>query len=127
MRRLFSAPILLVASALVGCPSATPPPNIEDIPRRIAPLPACIMYLPPTKNAKQGFIRQLHEDEYWKLVFPGFDQKDSQLSSNATDCTGRAILSDWCFKNGQPIHSNWPEKVEEGDVVYGGGGDRLKV
>lgn len=85
------------------------------------------MYLPPSKNAKQGFVRQLREDQYWKLIFPGFDDKDSQLGSNAADCTGRPILSDWRFKAGQPIRGSWPEKVEEGDIVFGAGGDRLKV
>ena len=128
MRRLSAAFSLASLAALAaGCGAEPPRPNLEDVSRRVAPIPACIMYLPPTKNAKQGFVRQLTEEQYWKLVFPGFDDKDSQLSSNAVDCTGRPILGDWRFKDGNPIRGNWPEKVEEGDIVYGAGGDRLKV
>src|SRR5258708_2850973 len=118
MRRLLATlPLATLVAFACGCGSDPPRPNLEDASRRVAPLPACIMYLPPTKNAKQGFVRQLREDEYWKLVFPGFDQKDSQLSPNTADCTGRPILSDWRFKDGQPIRGSWPEKVEEGDIV----------
>lgn len=131
MRRLFTPLAFASTAALlagaVGCGEAPPRPNLEDATRRVAPIPACIMYLPPTKNSKQGFVRQLREDQYWKLVFPAFDDKDMQLSNGATDCTGRAILSDWRFKGGQALRGSWPEKVEEGDIVFGAGGDRLKV
>ena len=128
MRPLLAAFALVSLGAMVGCGEAPPRPNLEDTTRRVAPIPACIMYLPPTKNTKQGFVRQLTEEQYWQLVFPGFDDKDMQLAAGANDCTGRPVLNDWRFKDGQPIHAaGWPEKVEEGDIVFGAGGDRLKV
>ncbi len=97
----------------------------EDKVRRVAPIPACIMYLPPKKDGN-AFIRQLREDQYWKLVFPAFDDQKMELPKDSVDCTGRPLLSDWQLKAGDPVRG-WPIKVKEGDIMYGAGGDRLKV
>lgn len=124
--RLAVAGALLVlgAASLPSCAEATPSPNLEDKARRVAPLPACIYYLPPKKN--DGFVRQLRPDQYWKAVYPTFDLDKDTLPNDAADCTGRALLADWQFRGGDPIRG-WPLKVEEDDIVFGGGGDRLKV
>ena len=125
---------VIVAAALAGlacalgssgCAETPVRPKLEDSARRVAPLPSCIMYLPPKKNGK-AFIRQLREDEYWKLLFPTFDAGKGELPQDAKDCTGRPLLADWRFQGGAPLRG-WPEKVVEGDIVFGAGGDRLKV
>ena len=118
---------VLGLSTIAGCAETPPRPNLEDKARRVAPLPACLMYLPPTKSANaKAFIRQLREDEYWKLVFPSFDAAKWQLANNARDCVGHDVFTDWQFQGADPLRGN-PLKAEEGDIVFGGGGDRLKV
>ena len=111
--------------ALGGCAETPTHPKTEDQARRVAPIPACIMYLPP-KKTPNAFIRQLREDQYWKLVFPSFDDQKMELATSANDCTGKPVLGDWQLKDADPIRGT-PLKVQEGDIVYGAGGDRLKV
>ena len=111
--------------AQLGCAETPTRPKTEDQARRVAPIPACIMYLPP-KKTPNAFIRQLREDQYWKLVFPSFDDQKMQLNPSANDCTGKPVLADWQLKDADPLRGT-PLKVEEGDIVYGAGGDRLKV
>jgi hypothetical protein len=122
---LAAATALAFALALPGCAEAPVRPKTEDKARRVAPIPACIMYLPP-KKTPNAFIRQLREDQYWKLVFPSFDDQKMQLAGDAPDCTGKPVLSDWQLKDADPIRGT-PLKIQEGDVVFGAGGDRLKV
>jgi hypothetical protein len=116
---------LALGLVLPACATAPTRPMTEDKARRVAPIPACIMYLPP-KKTPSAFIRQLTEDQYWKLVFPSFDDKKMELSPDATDCTGKPVLADWQLKDADPIRGT-PLKIQEGDVVFGAGGDRLKV
>jgi hypothetical protein len=124
---LAGAASLAAAVSSFGCAEAPPRPNLEDKARRVAPIPACIMYLPPRKdpNAK-AFIRQLREDQYWKLIYPAFNPDKLELPNGAADCTGKPILSHWKLQGADPLRG-WPEKTEEGDIVYGAGGDRLKI
>ena len=123
-----SVALALSAGFSTGCAESPPRLKTEDSARRVAPIPACIMYLPPKKTpaGSAAFIRQIREDQYWKLVFPSFDDQKMELGSNANDCTGRPVLADWQLKGADPLRGT-PLKVQEGDIVFGAGGDRLKV
>jgi hypothetical protein len=118
---------LAVVTAVVAC-SSTPPPaqNLEDRPRRMAPLAACLTRLPPRKGSA-GAMRAIPEEQYWKFVFPMFDEGKNELPRGALACTGDKILDDPLLKDGEPLRGAWPEKVEGGDVGFGGGGDRLRL
>jgi hypothetical protein len=124
-KTVLAAALFASASAFSGCAEAPPRLKTEDKARRVAPIPACIMYLPPRKSPN-AFIRQLREDQYWKLVFPSFDDQKMELANHAPDCTGYDVLGDWQLKDADPLRGT-PLRVQEGDVVFGAGGDRLKV
>jgi hypothetical protein len=109
----------------VGCGSTPPRSPVEDVARKAAPLPACVLHLAPRKAAAQGAARTLREEQYWKLVFPTFDASRSTLPDAADDCVGATVLASDTFKGASPVRT--PLKVEEGDIVFGAGADRLKV
>lgn len=72
-------------------------------------------------------MRAIPEEQYWKFIFPTFDEGKNQLPSGALACTGDAVLSDPALAGGEPLRGGWPLKVEGGDVGFGGGGDRLRL
>ena len=93
----------------------------------MAPIPACLMALPArSSNANKAFVRNLTELQYWKLVFPSFNEQTNQLPKDAVACTGRTVFDDPLFQGGDSA-KGWPRPIEEGDVVFGSGGDRLKI
>jgi hypothetical protein len=113
----------------VSCSSTTPPkPESppEDRPRRMAPLAACLTRLPPRKGAP-GAVYAVPEEQYWKFVFPSFDEGTRKLPAGALACTGDNVLGDPLLKDGEPIKGSWPLKVEGGELASGSGGDRLKL
>ena len=121
--------VLLVSLSglLAGC---APPPArvpIEDQTRRVAPLPACVSPLPARRAASAGTLRHLKEEEIVRLVFPVFDQEKRLLPKDAAACTGRNVLGDPVLAGGTPTRGGWPLVEEDGDALYGSGGDRIKV
>lgn len=131
MRAFFGLPPLLglaVVTVIAACASSPPeaktPP--EDRPRRMAPLAACLTRLPP-KKGPAGATRAISEEQYWKFVFPSFDEGKNELPRGALACTGDKVLDDPILRDGEPVRGGWPAKIEGGDVGYGGGGDRLKL
>jgi hypothetical protein len=73
-------------------------------------------------------MRKLREEEIIKLMFPTFDEEKRALPQGAPACTGLAIFDDPMFRDAQLVRRNaWPFVEQEGDVVYGSGGDRLKI
>jgi hypothetical protein len=108
--------------AVWGCAVApSPRPLLEDQTRRVAPIPACVMNLPARGPRSEGTIRRLRETEIAKLVIPAFDERTRELPANAVTCTGE----DLGLTGGTPLHQGRVE--QDGDVLYGAGGDRLKV
>lgn len=92
----------------------------------MAPLAACLTRLPPRKTTG-GAMRAIPEEQYWKFIFPSFDEGKSQLPNGALACTGDRILNDSALKDGEPVRGGWPLKIEGGDIAFGGGGDRLRL
>ena len=91
------------------------------------PIPACLMALPArSPNANTAFVRNLSELQYWKLVFPSFNDQTNQLPKDAMACTSRPVFDDPLFQGGDSA-KGWPRPVEEGDILFGSGGDRLKI
>jgi hypothetical protein len=127
------APILRSLSAcfvgvalLSACPGPPRPPPLDDQSRRVAPLPACIEYLPARRSETVGTMRSLREDQIFKLLFPSFDLDKHQLPVDATACTGLPVLGDPLLKGGAPLRA-FPFPERDGDIQYGSGGDRIKV
>lgn len=114
----------LVATVALGCEQNKPPNSIEHEARELAPPPACLMRLPTRPST--GLMRNLKENQYWKLVFPAFDEEKRTLPENAELCTGRQIFDDPVFK-GAKRHESPPAPVVEGEILFGSGGDRLRV
>jgi hypothetical protein len=105
-----------LVGALVGCAETPERPRTEDDARQLAPLPACITQL--QSNAKKaGAARSLREEQLWPLVYPTFDAKSGKLPEGAHACNGRV----------PELNGGHAAKIEEGAVLVGGGGDRLKV
>ena len=118
----FFAAATLVASA---CAESERPPRVEDEARVMAPVPACITPLPARTTATAGTMRNLREDQYWQLVFPAFDDDRKLLPVDALACTGARVFDDPMFAGGTTRGS--PIQVQEGDILYGSGGDRLRI
>jgi hypothetical protein len=91
----------------------------------VAPLPACLEFLPARRTETLGTMRSLHEEQIWKLVFPSFDLDKRVLPPNAPTCTGQDILADPTFRGGSA--RGWPFQEHDGDIDFGSGGDRIKV
>jgi hypothetical protein len=107
---------------LVAC--AEPSQSVSSDPsRRAAPLPACVQRLPPQKNT--AFMRQLTDEQYWKLVFPSYDEQAGVLPDAALTCTGHSPFKQPAFQGSEP--SSAPLRPKTGDLVFGGGANRIKV
>ncbi len=115
---------LVALGGTLGCEQNARPLTIEDEARKLAPPPVCIMRL-PTRSAT-GTMRNLKEDQYWKLVFPSFDEQKRTLPANPVACTGRTIFDGEAFRSAKRMESP-PEPVVEGEILFGSGGDRLRV
>ena len=115
---------VLLALAL-GCSASPPRVAVEDEARAAAPIPACVLHLPPRKAEAKALARNIREEQYWQLVFPTFDIETTTLPDDAVDCVGSDVLHAPAFKGTKPARK--PLKIAEGDITYGGGADRLKV
>ncbi len=101
-----------------GCAETPARPRTEDDARQLAPLPACITQLGSAGNAKKaGASRSLREEQLWPLVYPSYDPKSPKVPEGAHACNGRV----------PELSGGHAAAIEEGSVVLGGGGDRLKV
>ncbi len=69
-------------------------------------------------------MRQLSEDEYWKLVFPS--STSGSLAKQAPTCAGSRPFEDPLLENLTPV-GGFPIQVKNDAIMYGGGGNRLKV
>jgi hypothetical protein len=110
--------------------SCSEPPQrslIEDQTRRVAPLPACVLYLPARRAEAAGTARKLREEQIVKLILPRFVDDKRALPKDAVACTGLSIFDDPLLAGGAPARGGWPFAEQEGDVLYGSGGDRIKV
>lgn len=101
----------LTSSACAETPAR---PRTEDDARQLAPLPACITQL---ESAHAGATRSLREEQLWPLVYPDYDAKSGKLPEGAHACNGRV----------PDLAGGHAAAIEEGAVLLGGGGDRLKV
>jgi hypothetical protein len=117
----------LALPLLLGCEALPPRSQPEDQSRRVAPIPACVLHLAPRGAQSEGTLRRLKETEIAKLVFPQFEETSRRLSKNAISCTGEPLLEDPLLVGGAPLRRGGPWTEEDGDVLYGAGGDRIKV
>lgn len=125
--RLAVSTFVLAALPVLGVPACAEterPPRIEDVPRAMAPVPACLLPL-AAKPRAAGTLRNLREEEYWKLVFPSYDASHHQLDPGAAVCTGASVFDDATFRGGTTRGT--PIQVEDGDILYGNGGDHMRI
>lgn len=119
-----NALVFTMAGCVGACAGTEHPPRVEDEPRAMAPVPACIEPLPARSNAS-GTMRNLREEQYWRLVFPAFDLKQETLPQGALACTGVDVFTDPVFVGGATRGA--PMQVQQGDIVYGSGGDHMRI
>jgi hypothetical protein len=115
--------------SLAGLGCSEPPPRtlVEDQSRRVAPLPACVMYLPARRPEAAGAARRLREEQVVKLLFPDFTEDTRALPQHPA-CNGRPLLDDPLLAGGTLVRgSAWPFIEQEGDVQFASGGDRIKI
>lgn len=115
--------VALLPVLVLACSGAEQPrPRTEDEARRAAPVPACVLHLPARKSSG-GAVRSLREPEYWKLVYPDFDEQAWTIPTDPHVCTGQRLLAAPELHGAKPVR----QKLEEGDALLGAGADRLKV
>ena len=113
------------ALATAGCVPEKARPRLEDVSRRAAPLPVCILPLPARGTAEATAARRLTDEQIWKAVFPSFDEQKG-LPAGAKTCTDRPLLEDAAFRTGG-AEGRFPFRPGDDDLLLGSGGDRLKV
>lgn len=111
------AGLALTAPACGGAP--VEPPRAEHEARQLAPIPACATVLP---SAGPAGMQVALRDEYWKLVFPAFDEERKQLPPDALACTGARVLDDPAF-----ARVTAAPKLTDGEITLGGGADGIKA
>jgi hypothetical protein len=94
--------------------------------RKEVPIPACILKLPTRSERQRGFLRQLTDEQYWKAVFPDFNEGTGQLPASARTCTGGVSLSGPEFAGATPIRE-WPLVPKSEDLLFGSGPKRIKI
>ena len=124
---LYPLAFAVVAAGAIGATACGTdrPPRIEDDARAMAPVPACIVPLPGRARGKGQTMRNLGEEQYWGLIFPDYDAQNKRLPVDAVTCTGVRVFDDPVFAGGTTRGS--PIEVQDGDIVYGNGGDRVRI
>jgi len=111
--------IAVVSGAVVSCGATPVEPKAEHEARMLAPIPACATVLPTSgPSGMQVALR----DEYWKLVFPSFDDQRGKLPPDALTCTGVDVLEDATF-----ARATVAAKVTDDQITLGGGADGVKA
>jgi hypothetical protein len=72
-------------------------------------------------------MRRLRDTEIANLIFPSFDPEKRLLPKSAPVCTGEPLLDAPELADGKPVRGGWPLAEKEEDLLYGSGGDRIKV
>lgn len=103
---------------LASCGSTPVAPKAEHEARLLSPIPACATVLPSPGPGVQVALR----DEYWKLVFPSFDEANGNLPPDASTCTGAKVLEDAAFAD-----TTVEPKLTDGEITLGGGADGIKA
>jgi hypothetical protein len=121
----------LAVAALGGtsgaCAPTERPARIEDEARAMAPVPACIVPLPGKPHGPgPGVAKNLSDDQYWQLVFPGYDTTNHKLATNSLACTGFKVFDDPIFQGGT-TRGGSDIQVQDGDIAFGSGGDRVRI
>lgn len=91
----------------------------------MAPVPACIVPLAARTHGAGQTMRNLSEEQYWGLVFPDYDTQNHRLPVDAVSCTGARVFDDPVFAGGTTRGT--PIEVQDGDIVFGNGGDRVRI
>jgi hypothetical protein len=112
--------LLVGAVVVAACASPQPRPKLEEQVRKVAPIPACVSRL-EGRGLSPGVARGLTTDQYWKLLFPSYDESARRLPPRAVACTGDDVLGDPLLTGAT---ARPPSEVEP---LFGSGGDRLKV
>jgi hypothetical protein len=91
----------------------------------MTPVPACITPLAARTHGAGQTMRNLTDDQYWQLVFPSYDPQNHRLPVDATTCTGGKVFEDPVFAGGTTRGS--PITVQDDDIAYGNGGNRVRI
>jgi hypothetical protein len=113
--------LLCFWGALVSCsnPSVS---RSADPSRNLGPVPACVKTLPASQS-KNGFSRQLPEEEYFGLVVPSWQKGPTSPEPETLACNGEPIFKTELMEGA----SFDPTAFEEGKITYGGGANGLKI
>jgi hypothetical protein len=69
----------------------------------------------------------LRDTEVVKLLFPSFDEAKRALDAGAPACTGAPLFGEASLATGKPVRGAWPWSFDDADLLYGSGGDRIRV
>jgi hypothetical protein len=120
-----TASIALLGAAAIFSGCAEPSVSYSGDPSRtVSPVPACVVRLSKRSEQDKRYVRQLGERDYWNLVFP--TSKGGTIPQQAMTCSGGQPFADPALVDLAPI-GGWPVKVPENGILYGGGGNRLRV
>jgi hypothetical protein len=71
-------------------------------------------------------MRQLSDAQYWKVIFPSFNEATGGLSADASTCTGEFLFKSTEFADAKPVRG-WPLVPETTDLTFGAGPKRVKI
>jgi hypothetical protein len=108
----------LLFGMTVSCGSAPVEPKAEHEARQLSPIPACATVLPSSSPGVQVALR----DEYWKLVFPAFEESNGRLPADALACTGANVLEADVFSG-----ASMAPRLTDAEISLGGGADGIKA
>jgi len=108
---------LLCLTLAVSCGTAPAEPRAEHEARRLSPIPACAVVLPPHDPDQPQTIPL---QKYWKLVFPAYREATFELHADAHACTGAAVFQDECFTGATLL-----TRITDEEITFGGGADGM--
>lgn len=119
---------LVIVPCLLGAVSCAEPQKSvnSDMPRRSVPIPACAVALPARPESQLKFMRQLTDQQFWRLVFPTYIEGKTGLTADSLLCTGESPFGAAEFAGGKPVRG-WPLQPQPGDLTFGSGPKRIKI
>ncbi|WP_394822145.1 hypothetical protein [Pendulispora albinea] len=67
----------------------------------------------------------MRDEQIFKLIFPAFDDSKNVLARSPA-CTEQNVFDDKVLAGGTP-KGGWPIRIQDGQIMQGSGGDRIKV